>query len=896
MELSYCLKLRLWAYCLMRRNAVILVLFALLTAVSCTTRKDGFAYRVFHNTTARYNGYFYAKEAMKEARGILKENHDEDWDEVLPLFIYGNDEDSEQIFPLMERAIEKSSRVIGRHKMEPAGRSKKPIKRPEMNKWIDDNYLLIGQGYFYKRNYLKAEEIFLYVSRKYKEKEMQAKSNTWLARCYMQREQYNKAKNAILKAAQLRDIEEETRADAHLVYADLLIRLEEWKDATEQVELGLRYIKKKREQARPTFVLAQLMQKQAKASEAIAYYNAVLKLRPEYEMEFYAQIMQALAFDRRGGNAQRIKDILFKLLKDDKNIEYQDVIFYALAEIALEEQNRDLGIEYLETSLAVTQGNQKQQLKGYIRLADLYLEDKTYLVAQQYYDSASVIIEEKHPRYKDVLNKAESLTELVQHLNIIADRDSINTLCDMPEDELMAKLEQIRDQMVREREEARLAAERAALAASKAGGASGQGTFWPYNPQLRESGKMNFLSFWGDRELEDHWRRRNKISMSFGDGEEEEEEELDEEALTEAEEPKDDIPSVEEMFEALPCSEEEREQAMAEIAEAYYRSGIVYKEKLEDLENGIEQWEVLVTEYDESEFHATSFYLLFRSYKSKESEGYQNPFCGTCNSAYWGDIILERYPGSEWAMLVENPDHLDAAEVKKREEREAYEVLLNLYYQRIYQTLLLKTGEVIENEPENHLICKYRLLNALAIGGMDGMTGQRNNHIESLRTVISECPDTEEAAFAQERLRIISGDPKPKSAEVEEEEVALNVSPFTYDASSRHYFMIVMPLKGGDVNKIKAALSDFGATNYKSLALKVSSNLIDRNNQVVLVKTFNRIDDAKSFYALFQKSDVMKDIRSEGYPTALISKENYVTLFKNKDLEAYKSFFDEKYN
>lgn len=895
MELSYCPKLRLWASFVMRRNAIILVLFALLTAVSCTTRKDGFAYRVFHNTTARYNGYFYAKEAMREARGILKENHKEDWDEVLPLFVYGKDEDAEQIFPLMERAIEKSSRVIDRHKMEPAGRSKKPIKRPEMNKWIDDNYLLIGQGYFYKRNYLKAEEIFLYVSRKYKDKEMQAQSNTWLARCYMQREQYNKAKNAILKAVQLREIEEENRADAHLVYADLLIRLEEWKDATEQVELGLRYIKKKRDQARPTFVLAQLMQKQAKASEAIAYYNAVLKLRPEYEMEFYAQIMQAMAFDRRGGNSQRIKDILFKLLKDDKNTEYQDVIFYALAEIALEEQNRDAGIDYLETSLAVTQGNQKQQLKGYVRLADLYLADKTYLIAQQYYDSAATIIEETHPRYKDVVNKAESLTELVEHLNIIADRDSINSLCDLPEDELFAKLEQIREQKVREREEARLAAEQAALAASKEGGVSGQGTFWPYNPQLRESGKMNFLSFWGDRELEDHWRRRNKISMSFGGGEEESESE--DEELAEEEEVKDDIPSVDDMFAALPCSDEEREQAMADIAEAYYRSGIVYKEKLEDLENAIEQWEVLVTKYDDSEFHATSFYLLFRSYKTKENDGYQNPFCGTCNSVYWGDIIIERYPGSEWAMLVENPDHLDAAEVKKREEREAYEVLLNLYYQRVYQTLLLKTGEVIEAEPDNHLICKYRLLHALAIGGMDGMTGQRNNHIEALQKVISECPDTEEAAFAQERLRLISGEPKPKSESVEEEEeVTLNVSPFTYDASARHYFMIVMPLKGGDVNKTKAALSDFSAANFKTLALKVSSNLIDRNNQVVLVKTFNRIDDAKTFFSLFQKSEVMEGIRSEGYPTALISKENYVTLFKNKDLEAYKSFFDEKYN
>ena len=77
-------------------------------------------------------------------------------------------------------------------------------------------------------------------------------------------------------------------------------------------------------------------------------YNAVLKLKPEYEMEFYSKIMQAMAFDRRGGNSERIKEILYKLLKDEKNLEYNDVIYYALAEIALEEQQRDLTFDYLE--------------------------------------------------------------------------------------------------------------------------------------------------------------------------------------------------------------------------------------------------------------------------------------------------------------------------------------------------------------------------------------------------------------------------------------------------------------------------------------------------------------------------------------------------------------------
>ena len=46
-----------------------LCLFAILfvTTVAlqgCSTKRDGRAYRIYHNTTARYNGFYYANEAM----------------------------------------------------------------------------------------------------------------------------------------------------------------------------------------------------------------------------------------------------------------------------------------------------------------------------------------------------------------------------------------------------------------------------------------------------------------------------------------------------------------------------------------------------------------------------------------------------------------------------------------------------------------------------------------------------------------------------------------------------------------------------------------------------------------------------------------------------------------
>ena len=143
---------------------------------------------MFHNTTARYNGYFYANEALKEADVKLEEMHSERWDETLPLFLESNEETAQQIFPLMERAIEKCTRVVDRHTMAPSSRNRKSFKRPVLNKWIDDNYRVIGQSYYMKGDYPKAEEIFTYLSRTVASPDAEAWAFSWLGRTHADRQ------------------------------------------------------------------------------------------------------------------------------------------------------------------------------------------------------------------------------------------------------------------------------------------------------------------------------------------------------------------------------------------------------------------------------------------------------------------------------------------------------------------------------------------------------------------------------------------------------------------------------------------------------------------------------------------------------------------------------------
>ncbi len=827
---------------------------------------------------------------MKTAEAKLKESYTEDYDEILPVFIYGAEESARTVYPELERAIEKSSKVVERHTMDVGSRDTRKMKHPEMNKWIDENYVIIGQGYFLKRNYFKAEEIFKYCTRKFKDDETKAAATTWLARIFIELDEYARASNELLRVSQMKNLDDDLEADYHLVHGDLYIRQKDYKKAALQIESALPYIKKKKDRARPTFILAQLNQELENSQKAIDLYETVLKLKPEYEMAFYAQINQALAFSRRGGNSTVIKEKLNKMLKDDKNLEYRDQIHYALANIYLEELEKEDGIYNLLRSLEVNEGNEKQRGKSYLGLADVYFEDRNYMLAQAYYDSTSGFIDESHPRYKDIVNKAESLTELVQNLLVIEREDSLQNLARLSDEDLDKKLDNIIRGIEEEIERQRQAEEAARLAALQGKGVEG-GTWVFYNPTLLASGYQLFKDTWGDRPLEDNWRRKNKIANEVVEEEQTEEEQVAEQTTKEQES---QIPSKDELKADIPKTEKALAKSNALLAEAFYNAGLIYKEKLDDFENAVESFEILADRFEESDYHVIACYQLYRAYFAKEQDGYQNPFCGTCNSNYWGNIVVTQYPETEYAMLILNPEYKSMEALRTSQEVEAYAAVLEIYRVRNYSDVIIRSNRVIEQEPENHLIPKYYFLKALATGGMDSYSGQRDNYIAALEEITRLFPDTEEAIRADEMLKQLRGDFESGPSEEPKEE--LIDSPFTYEPESDHYFVVVFNKDQGSFNEVKNAISNFNTSFYGSSNLKTSSNLIDRDHHLVLVKSFTTAAEAEEYYKTFiADQTLLSAINIDGFDKMIISKKNYVTLFKEKNIELYKTFFAQNY-
>ncbi|MDE0979563.1 MAG: hypothetical protein OSA78_06190 [Flavobacteriales bacterium] len=870
-----------------------------LSLSGCSNTRDGVMYRVYHNTNARFNGYFYAMEAMDEADVTLREGYEENWDEILPVFPPVDESTAQQVYPLMERAIEKCTNVVDKHTMSPSRRDQKDLKRPELNKWIDENYDIIARAHLIKGDEEKALEIFQYLVRTLDYPDAQAWSNAWMARTYMAMGDRVRASNTLIKAAQIDQVEDPSiRAYVYQVYASYHLKNNEVEAAIIKLEKSLFYTDKKQDKARTLFILAQCYEASGQALDAIERYNQVVDLRTPYELEFYSKIKQAMAFDRRGGNSEPIIVLLDDMLDDDKNEIYRDQIFYALATLALEERRRDDGVELLLESLLANTDNSRQRMKSYLRLGDLYMEDLDYTNAQAYYDSARTFMEDENERFEEVDAMADNLTDLVDNLVIISTQDSLLAICDMTEEDRYDKIRQIIEDLEAEEEQKRIAAEQAAAAEMESAGNIGSGMAWPYNSQLKVAGRRNFRDYWGDRILEDNWRRSMKMMAAFASELSAGSEGMLGTSDQAAESEPVGIPSEEELLSGLPCDSIEREASIAMIAEAYYNAGLDYKEKLSDLENAIDTWTDLIERMDDSEFHPTTYYQLYRTYLQREvEENFISPFCETCNSEYWSALVLDRYPNTEWSLLIENPEFADEQEMIKEEQRLVYEGHLLRYYAKAYQETLLACNDVLESEPINSYLCHYRLLRAQCIGGLSAYAGgDREAYYDALMDVVRECEESEEGIFAQETLFALGqgGPKKPKETEGKKEEVV--EIPWEHKPYLEHYFGMLVPVGRGNVEELRATIADFNTEYYKSQELRVTANLIDRNFQIVLIKSFVRQDYSLDYFEVFNNNnEALKTINSSGYRNFVISTENYVELFKNKQLDSYIIWFEEVY-
>ena len=139
--------------------------------------------------------------------------------------------------------------------------------------------------------------------------------------------------------------------------------------------------KEKREtKIRKHFILGQLYQLVEKGDSAIFHYDKVISMNPEYEMTFRSYLNKAQAFAYSKNEPEELLKDYQKMLKDDKNNEYRDQIFYAISEIYLNQTDTVLAVENLNNSINSFLFDLEQKQQSHLRLAEIYFDQRLFKV------------------------------------------------------------------------------------------------------------------------------------------------------------------------------------------------------------------------------------------------------------------------------------------------------------------------------------------------------------------------------------------------------------------------------------------------------------------------------------------------------------------------------------
>ena len=851
----------------------VVMFFFMLMLAGCSTEKKAFLNKAYHYTTARFNGYFHGKEALKEAKKNLYKNHVDDFDQVLSVYRLGSPQQVEAEYALLDRAILKANLMIERHSMK----FKVKRKKQEYNPMIDDCYFLLAESYFYKMQYDSAERVCKYMISAYPESKLSYKILLRQIRALIFQEDYVAAETKFIALEE--DEENETpkklMGEYHTLRAIYHIRNGETLKAIDHLEKAITLTKKKRFRMRLNYILAQLLAQEGKKLEAERIYEKIAKKSLVYDMAFSAQLNAAKLHE---GSDANIVSALNKMLGDDKNNDYKDQIYYTLGELSQKKGNTAEARKFFEQSVQSSTTNTKQKSLAYLSLAEEYFGDPNYVKAQRYYDSALVSLPEKYPNYDLITSKAENLNDLVSHLDVIAKEDSLQRIAKMSPEEQLAFVEKIIEQ--EEEEQAKLEREQAAkIAAIKAAAAAQQqtGGGWIFDsPTLLATANAEFLALWGNRKLEDNWRRSDKATVNFEEGADETT--VNEEGEVIVVNP-DGTKVPQQYLQNLPQSDEDFRKSDSLIRKALYQAAVIFKDRFGDIVKANEYFQALNDRFPNHPDKAKTSYQLYRSY---------DKLGDTRNAEVEKAKILSEFPNSEYALLIKYPNRGAEEEKQKKELEGYYDMIYKAYKAQQFDTVISFVNQVKENYPESSQLAQFELLSAFAKGSLEG----QESFEKALKGVATGYNGTQSAAEAQEILAQINA--KRMNAMQEEKAAEAAMKAFDTLIAGPQTYALIFSSELIDTNELVRKIRELNDKSFKSLNLIVKLLDWDGVQKLILIQKFKQGPVLKQYKTQLQVRvlDVTNNI---GKLHFFIGESNLKKLQAFKETEKYLECYQNHY-
>ena len=758
----------------MRKLAVrLLLLAALIVVVGCSVQKNTARTRVWHSFTARYNTYYNGHQAYIEGMLDKEKGNKDNYTEPLPFFTVGNKQSRQLGSSHFDRTIEKMEKTIKQHsiKARPEWKSSKSktdrdkewLSRLEYNPFLWKAWLLLGQAQFQKGEFAEAASTFNYMGRLYRSQPaINGVARAWLARCYTELDWMYDAED-VIRNMNRDPIHYSAQSAWNQTLANYYVHSGEYEKSIPLLQKIVRKEKRKIQKARLWFIIGQVQSALGHQQDAYKAFGRVAAQNPPYEMEFNARIAQTEVM--AAVNAKKMISRLRSMARSDNNKDYLDQVYYAIGNIYLAQEDT------IHAIAAYEQGNEKATRSGIekgvllLKLGNLYWELAKYNDAQRCYGEAIGLVDKDRADYEELSNRSKILDELVPFTDAIQLQDSLMALAEMPEKERFEAIDRVIEELKRkEKEERAKALEEEAEKIQQQQGAVGQrnrqqnnvadnnmmknGQWYFYNQLAVNQGKQSFQRQWGKRENVDNWQRVNqtvvgRLATTDSDAGMEPSDSLTIDSVTvdadvdvAANDSLASDPHNREYYLAqIPFTDEQKQESNLIIMDGLYNAGVIFKDKLDNLDLARKQLVRLTGQYTDYEKSDQAWYHLFLLY----SRLGDNQTADTCLVH-----MKEHFPESDWTTLLNDPYFAENARFGTHIEDSIYAATYDAFKDNRHDVIEVNANLSAERFPLGANRPKFIFIHGLSKLNQ----GDAKACAEDLKRVVEDYPQSEVAELA----------------------------------------------------------------------------------------------------------------------------------------------------
>ncbi len=867
-------------------------MFTLILA-GCSVEKNTGASRFYNSLISKYNIWFNGNEAYKSGVEKVNSSHRDDYSTLIPVFEYSSAESVRAASSDMERAVQKASKVIALYSITARpdekgrrgdnSRSDEFYNRREYNEWVDDAYILMAKAQFYQKNFMAARSSFAFAVSIATDPDLVTEAGIWMAR--IQAEEGNNAEASRL----LQEIEEPENLSKALMsmyystQADIALRQKRFGDAILPLTKAVDYTSDKHTKVRLTYLLAQVCEEAGDNNLSTRYFSQVIKMNPSYDLEFNAGINLAGVTDISHGDADDLMKSLRRMLRDSKNKDYLDQIYFALGELEKRLGNTDEALKLWSQSAASSTVNSRQKARSYLALGRHYLEQPEYMKASLYYDSATYLIDDKFPGYDLISRRTSDLGEYAGFHSVVVTEDSLRRVAGMSAADRDALIAGIIRSVEQEQTQARSTegSDRYNMGQyyeneqRSRGAISAEGGWYFYNQSALTFGRTEFRRRWGDRRLEDNWRRANKARAAFSNNSPSENGEEKEKADSAGVAPD---RTKEYYLRNLPLTDSLMSLSVSRSAGALLGEGKILATRLADTLAAATSFEEAARTGNDDNIKAEALYELYRLLRISDPPRAERRRAE----------LLAAFPRSEYALILSDPDyvrkHQEMADRAVRTYNDAY----TAFDEERYADTRTICTEAITLFPGDELVPKFMLLDAMAAGALSGEMAYK----ERLDSLVARFPNTAEGRRAAEINEFLRKEiPAIKIAE----DTRIAAELYSADTLQPHYAIIIAGNFQANMNQMVFDVINYNLDNYADKNYRTEGTGVDRGYILITTGPFENAREAAAWLSAFNPSETVREAATASLSAYIISRDNLTKFREDKDIDRYIIFHGREY-